>query len=234
MLHSGYTEVSIQTQTNTLTNRHVECFMEQAHNALTLCKLHTHTQLCIKRASCNLASNMNHFHRPWPVSCLNCREGWGCWRGGGWGYNIWQIMQSSVLIFEGSPSLQSRLPPFHLSSHPQIVKCSKANHIIQVKSSIPCPNLKYPTSIFAGIHIHIILKVLLKMMMLVFSLPPHLPKPQPSCSFSRWWWNIGGWPDAITQCRPWSPRWSLKLRWWWQELLESSRWCGLGGWADAF
>ena len=55
MLHSGYTEVSIQTQTNTLTNRHVEFFMEQAHNALTLCKLHTHTQLCIKRASCNLA-----------------------------------------------------------------------------------------------------------------------------------------------------------------------------------
>ena len=93
---------------------------------------------------------MNHFHRPWPVSCLNCSEGWGCWRGDGWGYNIWQIMQSSVLIFEGSPSLQSRLPPFHLSSHPQIVKCSKANHIIQVKSSIPCPNLKYHISI----HLH--------------------------------------------------------------------------------
>ena len=66
------------------------------------------------------------------------------------GYNIWQIMQSSVLIFEGSPSLQSRLPPFHLSSHPQIVKCSKANHIIQVKSSKPCTNLKYHISI----HLH--------------------------------------------------------------------------------
>ena len=23
----------------------------------------------------NLASNMNHFHRPWPVSCLNCSAG---------------------------------------------------------------------------------------------------------------------------------------------------------------
>ena len=51
---------------------------------------------------------------------------------------------------DGPPSLQSRLPPFHLSSHPQIVKCSKANHIIQVKSSIPCPNLKYHISI----HLH--------------------------------------------------------------------------------
>ena len=228
MLHSGYTEVSIQTQTNTLTNRHVEYFMEQAHNALTLCKLHTHTKLCSKRASCNLASNMNHFHRQWPVSCLNCSGGWD-WR---W-VRIQYLANNAELgsdLWGMALPLQSRLPPFHLSSHPQIVKCSKANHIIQVKSSIPCTNLKYPTSIFAGIHIHIILKVLLKKMielMLVFSLPCHLAKPQPSCSFSRWWWSIGGWPDAITQCRPWSPHWSLKLPWWWQELLESSRWCGL-------
>ena len=35
--------------------------------------------------------------------------------------------------------------------------------------------------------------------------PPHpnmLPKPLPSCPFSRWWCSsMGGWADAITQCR---------------------------------
>ena len=132
------------------------------------------------------------------------------------------------------PLCNPNFPPF---TYPHIHRLSNALKQI-ISFRLKAPNLvQIWNTISPFIYIHIILKVLLKKMielMLVFSLPPHLAKPQPSCSFSRWWWNIGGWPDAITQCRPWSPRWSLKLRWWWQELLESSWWCGPGGWTDAF
>ena len=176
---------------------------------------------------------MNHFHRPWPVSCLNCREGWD-WRWVRIQYLANNAELGSDLWGISLPLCNPDFPPF---TYPHIHRLSNALKQI-ISFRLKAPNLvQIWNTISPFIYIHIILKVLLKKMielMFFFSLPPHLAKPQPSCSFSRWWWNIGGWPDAITQCRPWSPRWSLKLPWWWQEFLESSRWCGLGGWAGAF